>query len=87
MFIQSVACLFVSLFNITIGECTFVEKARIIHENQGNYGLLVNSDNTLIDLPAGKENTTLCQQPFSIARESDGKCRINIYLYFCLTLN
>ena len=56
------------------GVCTFVAKAKGLVKGVGDVGLLVNSDDTLMDMPAGKEPTTECAQPLGLVREDDGKC-------------
>eukprot|EP01035_Chromulina_nebulosa_P018298 gene18298-23981_t len=35
------------------------------------FGLMVNNDNTLTDLPSGKESTNTCNIPFAVARENE----------------
>ena len=35
-------------------------------------GLMVNSDNNILDMPAGKENTTNCSVPFAAVSEKNG---------------
>ena len=70
------------------GECTFVEKAKTVAMLEADAGscysscdfvnlstcagLLVNSENKLLDMPAGKENTTNCSVPFAAASEGNG---------------
>jgi hypothetical protein len=55
------------------GTCTFVEKARLVSSSSSSsgYGILVNNEEVLADMPSGKESTSSCQYPFSSARESD----------------
>ena len=53
------------------GVCTFVQKASIISEKGANFGVLVNQNDDLIDLPAGKETTNDCTKPFAITKDSD----------------
>jgi hypothetical protein len=36
-------------------------------------GLMVNNDDTLFDLPSGKEITNNLEAPFAVIREKDGK--------------
>ena len=54
------------------GECTFVEKAKSTAINGASIGLIVNNDNELIDIPAGKEKTSECTAPFGLMRQEDG---------------
>ncbi len=58
------------------GECTFVEKAKSIVINGADIGLVVNTDNELIDLPSGKEKTSECTAPFGLLKQEDGKIAI-----------
>ena len=44
-----------SLAMMKRGECTFVGKAKSLVEGGANLGLVVNTDNEIIDMPAGKE--------------------------------
>eukprot|EP01038_Epipyxis_sp_PR26KG_P009372 gene9372-12628_t len=53
------------------GLCTFVEKARNLKESGAHLGLVVNTDNEIIDMPSGKEKTNECSMPISISKESD----------------
>lgn len=62
-----------SMTTMKRGGCTFVDKAKNLAKYAVDYGVLVNSEETLIDMPAGKENTSSCTTPFAITRESDGK--------------
>lgn len=61
-----------SLAIVKRGVCTFVEKARGMHGAGAHLGLVVNTDNELLDMPAGKEKTAGCGTPVAIARDSDG---------------
>ena len=54
------------------GECTFVEKAKTVAMLEADAGLMVNSDNKLLDMPSGKENTTNCSVPFAAVSEGSG---------------
>ncbi len=53
------------------GVCTFVQKASFVVEKGADFGILVNQNNELIDLPAGKESTNDCTKPFAVTKESD----------------
>ena len=54
------------------GVCTFVEKARSLRSGGAHLGVVVNSDNELVDMPAGKEKTADCSMPLGVAKEADG---------------
>lgn len=54
------------------GICTFVEKARALAVGGAELGLIVNTEDTLIDMPAGKEKTTDCTVPTGLMRQSEG---------------
>ena len=56
------------------GVCTFVEKTRIAQDGKAHFALVVNSEDDVSDMPAGKENTTECITPAAIAAESSGAC-------------
>lgn len=53
------------------GVCTFVQKASTIAEKGADFGILVNQNDDLIDLPSGKEATNDCTKPFAIAKDTD----------------
>jgi hypothetical protein len=55
------------------GVCTFVAKARGLERGGGDAGLLVNSEDALVEMPAGKEPTAECKAPVGIVREGDGE--------------
>ncbi len=61
-----------SLAVVKRGVCTFVEKARSMRGGGAHLGIVVNSDNELMDMPAGKERTSDCTMPMGVAREKDG---------------
>lgn len=54
------------------GSCTFVEKAKIISSLNADMGILVNTDNALLDMPSGKEDTTNCSVPFASVSVGNG---------------
>lgn len=60
-----------SLAIVKRGECTFVEKARGMMKAGAAAGLVVNTDNELIDMPAGKEKVSDISMPLGIVREGD----------------
>ena len=55
------------------GECTFVAKAKTLVEGGADMGIVVNTENEIIEMPAGKEKTTECTMPFGIMRNIDGQ--------------
>ena len=55
------------------GDCTFVEKSKLISRHRGDFGIMVNSDDSFIDMPSGKENTSVCSATFAVAKYKDGK--------------
>jgi hypothetical protein len=54
------------------GMCTFVEKSKAMQKAGAQLGLVVNSDNDLLDMPAGKENTQDCSASLGLVRAQDG---------------
>jgi hypothetical protein len=54
------------------GVCTFVEKAKGLITSGADLGLIINTDDSLLDMPAGKENTNDCTNSLAIMKESDG---------------
>eukprot|EP01034_Spumella_vulgaris_P021759 gene21759-27815_t len=60
-----------SLAVVKRGVCTFVEKARSMRSGGAQLGIVVNSDNELIDMPAGKEQTGDCSMPMGVAKDVD----------------
>ena len=62
-----------SLSLLKRGTCTFVQKARQLNHGRASIGIVVNTDDSLMDIPAGKENTTLATIPFGIIRKSNGE--------------
>lgn len=62
-----------SLSLLKRGTCTFVQKAKLLGTGNASIGIVVNTEDKIIDLPAGKENTTQCTVPFSIIKQSDGE--------------
>jgi hypothetical protein len=62
-----------SLSLLKRGTCTFVQKAKLLGTGKASIGIVVNTDDKIIDLPAGKENTTQCTVPISIIKQSDGE--------------
>jgi hypothetical protein len=55
------------------GTCTFVEKAKGIVTSGANLGVVINTDDTVMDIPAGKENITACTAPYGIMRAGAGE--------------
>jgi hypothetical protein len=56
-----------------------VEKAKTLPVGGADLGLLVNTDEEIIDMPSGKEKTTDCTVPFGIMKASEG----SVTLSFC----
>jgi hypothetical protein len=54
------------------GICTFVEKAKTLASGGAELGLIVNTEDVLIDIPAGKERTTECTVPMGMLKANDG---------------
>mmetsp|Transcript_21535 Transcript_21535/g.31287 ORF Transcript_21535/g.31287 Transcript_21535/m.31287 type:complete len:870 (+) Transcript_21535:112-2721(+) len=54
------------------GSCTFVDKAKGLVSGGADLGVIINTDDTMIDIPAGKENTTTCSVPLGIIKQKDG---------------
>lgn len=54
------------------GQCSFVQKARVAAGGGADLAVTVNTDDELMDMPAGKENTTTCTVPMGILKSSDG---------------
>jgi hypothetical protein len=54
------------------GLCTFVERATRAALSGAAASVCVNTDNTLPDMPQGKENLKDCTVPAGIMREADG---------------
>lgn len=54
------------------GVCSFVAKAKAVASGNTGLGLMVNTDETLMELPAGKDNTTSCVTPMAALRATDG---------------
>ena len=54
------------------GVCTFVAKARAAQQAGADIGLVVNNEEDIIDMPAGKEKTADLKSPLGISRESEG---------------
>ncbi len=67
-----------SLSVVKRGVCTFVDKARTLRSAGAALGLVVNSDNELLDMPAGKEKTADCSVPLGVARDSDGEAAASL---------
>jgi hypothetical protein len=65
------------------GECTFVNKAKNFVEYGADAGMIVNADNEVIDMPAGKERTVDCTVPTGLLRQDDGEYSCNLLLIFC----
>lgn len=55
------------------GLCTFVEKSRTLAPSGAHFGLVVNTDDEVIDMPAGKENTADSSVPLGLLRFSEGE--------------
>lgn len=54
------------------GSCTFVEKAKTLPTHGAALGLVVNTDEELLDMPAGKEKTDGCNVPIGLLKLKDG---------------
>lgn len=54
------------------GLCTFVEKVRLLDSGRGSLGLVVNTEDEVIDMPAGRENPGESPPPLGIMRSSEG---------------
>jgi hypothetical protein len=54
------------------GICTFVEKAKTLSSGGAELGLIVNTEDVLIDIPAGKEKTNDCTVPVGMLKANDG---------------
>lgn len=64
----------VSIQSISIfkrGICTFVDKAKVLVSSNKHFGLMINSENQLFDIPFGKEDISQCNIPISVAKESE----------------
>lgn len=55
------------------GLCTFVEKSRLLAPAGSHLGLIVNTEDDLIDMPSGKENTQDSKTPIGILRFNEGE--------------
>lgn len=55
------------------GLCTFVEKSRTLAQAGADLGLVVNTDDEMIDMPAGKENTDQSTVPLGLVRWTEGE--------------
>jgi hypothetical protein len=55
------------------GICTFVEKTQKLQQVKAKFGIVINTDNELIDMPAGKEITNDIHIPVAMIREHEGK--------------
>eukprot|EP01040_Poterioochromonas_malhamensis_P010052 gene10052-10926_t len=54
------------------GICTFIEKAKTLTRGGADLGLVVNTEDVIVDLPAGKERTDECVTPFGVMKSSEG---------------
>ena len=54
------------------GVCTFVDKASVVGKEGAQLGLMVNTDDELLDLPKGRENTQDLNDIFATLRASEG---------------
>jgi hypothetical protein len=55
------------------GLCTWVERAVGLVAGRADAGIVVNTDNALIDMPAGKESTANCNSSIGIMKDMDGE--------------
>ena len=55
------------------GLCTFVRKGQNFVAGNSTLGVVVNTDDTLVDMPAGNEKVDSVTAPFGIMRFSDGE--------------
>jgi len=60
-----------SLAVVKRGLCSFVEKARVLGLGGANVGLVMNTDDEVLDMLAGKEKTDDLHMPLALAKESD----------------
>lgn len=60
------------------GICTFIEKAKTLGRGGADLGLVVNTEDAIVDLPAGKEKTDECTTPFGVMRLSEGRRKVPI---------
>lgn len=54
------------------GICTFVDKVKKMVTGGADFGLVINTENVLLDMPAGKENTSQCTIPTGSINEISG---------------
>lgn len=54
------------------GICTFVQKANNFVKGGADMGIVVNTDNEIVEMPAGKESTAKATAPMGLMRFSDG---------------
>lgn len=62
------------------GLCTFVERGRLASMQGSGLALVVNTDNTLAEMPQGKEKLDAVTAAVGILKESDGNSRIVVLL-------
>jgi hypothetical protein len=55
------------------GTCTFVEKAKGIVTSGADVGVVINTEDALLDIPAGKENITACTAPYGVMKSLSGE--------------
>ncbi len=68
---------FKSLAIVKRGVCTFVNKAVSIVNGGASLGLVVNTDDTSYNMPAGKENTSNITSTIGLVKESEGTVLFN----------
>lgn len=61
-----------SLAMMKRGECTFVGKAKTLNKGGANLGIVINTENEIIEMPTGRENTNDCTVPFGMLKNEDG---------------
>ena len=54
------------------GLCSFVEKARYLGSHGAHTAAIMNTEDELMDMQAGKEKTDDLHMPLAVFKESDG---------------
>lgn len=62
-----------SLGLVKRGICTFPHKSRQFARGQADVGLIVNTEDIVIDIPLGKEDAKLSTTPTGLIKQSDGE--------------
>jgi hypothetical protein len=69
---KKITVLPVSVAIMKRGICTFVEKAKNLVGGSADLGLVVNTEDEIVDMPAGKEKTSECSVPIGMMKSSQG---------------